>query len=227
MESRRESSIAPTCGWWGRFDGSVACSLRVGVAEAVNEITTTETPLHPDWRALLVGSSSLVLLNRPKERALPVLAARGLTDVVTLLMAREGGTLVGSACRVAGLRWHHAPIERGRAPIGVDEAAAFEHAARSVLQILEQPNTVTLLHCSAGLHRTGMVALRSLKLLGVSDERALEILDELRPRSREEMTEARLAYGLRGELASAKPSGSGRRRKDRDGGRGRKAGRRG
>lgn len=51
------------------------------------------------------------------------------------------------------------------------------------------------LHCSAGLHRTGLIANAFLRYLGYSAEDALALLAELRPLTAEQVGEERLRWG--------------------------------
>lgn len=50
-------------------------------------------------------------------------------------------------------------------------------------------------HCSAGLHRTGMVANAFLRWHGLSAADALALLTELRPLTAEQVGPERLAWG--------------------------------
>lgn len=51
------------------------------------------------------------------------------------------------------------------------------------------------LHCSAGLHRTGLIANAFLRWLGYSAEDALALITELRPLTAEQVGEERLRWG--------------------------------
>jgi protein-tyrosine phosphatase len=50
-------------------------------------------------------------------------------------------------------------------------------------------------HCSAGLHRTGMFAFAYLRHRGLSPAEAVALIRELRPLTADELTEERLAWG--------------------------------
>jgi protein-tyrosine phosphatase len=50
-------------------------------------------------------------------------------------------------------------------------------------------------HCSAGLHRTGMFAFAYLRHRGLATAEAVTLIRELRPLTADELTEDRLAWG--------------------------------
>lgn len=129
-----------------------------------------------------VGGGQLALWHRPRLRAIPYLPRSGCDRVVTLLSEREGAEEIGDAVREAGLAWTWIPLDSGRPPEGRVER---EFVARldSVAERLAQGESV-LLHCSAGIHRTGMAALVLLFRSGVDEAEALRTLEALRSHTR-------------------------------------------
>jgi protein-tyrosine phosphatase len=69
-----------------------------------------------------------------------------------------------------GCRWLHLPIRNFGAP---DDAAAFRREIGALAQALRTGDKV-LLHCAAGLGRTGTAAACVLKALGLPTEEALQ-----------------------------------------------------
>lgn len=52
-----------------------------------------------------------------------------------------------------------------------------------------------LIHCSAGMHRTGMMAFAVLRWLGTAQAEALNLIHTMRPQTREGMREEHLVWG--------------------------------
>jgi hypothetical protein len=92
-------------------------------------------------RLVSVGGGAAALTHRPKLKALPAMRAAGVTHLVTLLSASEGAPAVGAAARAAGLAALSNLI------------AAGAHVA---------------VHCSAGIHRTGMFGYALLRTCGLA-----------------------------------------------------------
>lgn len=53
------------------------------------------------------------------------------------------------------------------------------------------------LHCSAGLHRTGMITNCLLRFLGYDETNSFEIINRLRPMTAKEVGKIRLDFGSR------------------------------
>lgn len=148
----------------------------------------------PTLVPLLAGR--LAVWHRPGRRHLPALAALGVTHVVTLLTAREGAEALGAQVRAAGLAWEWAPMEGGAPERTADETAALRATLlRLAARLREAPPAVVLVHCSAGIHRTGMVAHALLRLAGLEPPAAREALGRLRAVTAEGVGEPRLAWG--------------------------------
>ena len=67
-------------------------------------------------------------------------------------------------------RWTHVPMRNFGTP---DDAAAFRRAIGELAQALQAGETV-LLHCAAGIGRTGSAAACVLKALGLDAQEALQ-----------------------------------------------------
>jgi protein-tyrosine phosphatase len=146
-----------------------------------------------DPKFLPVGGGALALTHRPKQKDLPGLPAFSVTHVVTLLAEREGAQKIGDAVRHAGLTWIWCPLDNGQLPnerrtaelrpVIADLAALLVGGARIVI------------HCSAGVHRTGMFGYALLRHLGLEPAAARAKLMELRAVTGEGVGVARLAWG--------------------------------
>jgi hypothetical protein len=140
-----------------------------------------------------VGGGRLTLWHRPKVGFVAALPAAGCTDVVTLLSEREGAPQLGEAVKAAGLGWLWLPMPNGRPPIG----PAHDQALQGI-QLLAQrlsEGRSALIHCSAGIHRTGMIAYGLLRWVGVAPEEALAKLGRMREHTRAGVRPEHLAWG--------------------------------
>lgn len=152
-----------------------------------------------DIRLVGVGVGAVALTHRPKVRALPALRAVGVTHLVTLLSRREGAPALGEAARAAGLGWTWVELPNGQQPPpelrdqiagGLAEVAALVGAGARVA-----------VHCSAGIHRTGMFGYALLRTCGLEPAEAKEALAALRAVTAEGVGDQRLAWAE--DLAAA------------------------
>lgn len=85
------------------------------------------------------------------------------------------------ATKAAGLPWHtfdlsdHHYVGQALRPI-----ADFDEAARLIYEWFSDGDTL-LIHCYAGLHRTGMIGYMLLRLDGVGHDEAVAAMCEARP----------------------------------------------
>lgn len=102
--------------------------------------------------------------------------AATLDSVVVLLMEKEDAATVVAY-------WEHAGVEVLHVDYGIrrdgDEAAVVAAAAELVATRLAAGRRV-LIHCAAGMHRTGRVAYESLRQLGMSRDHAIAELRRIR-----------------------------------------------
>lgn len=132
---------------------------------------------------------------------------RGLTGLVTLLRASErecAADQLQAACRrlKPPLRWLHAPLEGVESLTGGAESMLEGdlESFRTVLQVaewLQGAEERIIVHCSAGLHRTGVYLYVLLRVLGDTPEEALEKLGASREQTFEEF--ARLDFWSQAE----------------------------
>jgi protein-tyrosine phosphatase len=121
-----------------------------------------------------IGGGQLAIGHRPKKKDIRQLEA---THVLTLLSEREGALEIRAATEAAGLIWMWLPLSSG------NPAEANEREARTMLKALRQAlmgGAKVFVHCSAGIHRTGMITTALLRSLGMTREESSEVLRDLR-----------------------------------------------
>ena len=148
-----------------------------------------------DFRWASVAPGRLALWHRPKQRAIRYLARAGCERVVTLLAEHEGARDIGAAVQEAGLEWSWIPLANGRPPRGRVELRVHD-GLRELSHRLDAGESL-LLHCSAGMHRTGMLAYALLRARGVGAAEAVATIAELRPVTEAGLTAERVAWGER------------------------------
>jgi protein-tyrosine phosphatase len=146
-----------------------------------------------DPKLVRLGLGALALTHRPKHRDVPRFPALGVTHVVTLLSEREGAHQVGEAVQLARMRWIWCPLENGRPPDAQHTAELRPVIAETAA--LVAGGASVLVHCSAGIHRTGMFGYALLRQLGLKPEAARAKLLELRTVTGEGVGQERLAWG--------------------------------
>ena len=116
----------------------------------------------------------LLLWHRPGRGDLAALAAGGCTDVVTLQAAREHAEEVGAAAASAGLAWHWVPLDGANKPLleRKDVQRQIRDGLRKALRAVRGGGRVVV-HCAAGIHRTGVFGYSLMRLCGRSVDDAV------------------------------------------------------
>jgi protein-tyrosine phosphatase len=140
-----------------------------------------------------VGTGTLGLSHRPRRKDVTRLLERGVTHIVTLLAEREGAKEIGEAVRDAGLTWIWCPLANGQPP-DAEVTARIQPLLAELARVVEDGAAI-LVHCSAGIHRTGMFGYALLRQLGLDRSTARSKLMELREVTGEGVGEDRLAWG--------------------------------
>ncbi|MGQ0533017.1 MAG: protein-tyrosine phosphatase family protein [Caulobacteraceae bacterium] len=139
-----------------------------------------------------VGAGSLAIGHRPGARAIRRFPAAGVTHVVTVLAETEKPHVIESAVRAAGLGWIWLPLGSTK-----NLPARGKPEIRSSLEAMADAlagGGRLYLHCSAGLHRTGMIAAALLFHLGYDAERVRATIAAMRLLTATEMGVARFDW---------------------------------
>jgi predicted protein tyrosine phosphatase len=146
-----------------------------------------------ELRLVPVGAGALALASRPKLTDLARLREAGVTHLVTLLSEREGAPQLGEAARAEGLLWVWIPFDGGKVP--KDSREPELRRALAELRDAIAAGGKLVVHCSAGIHRTGMVGYALLRSLPLDRDAARAKLRELREVTADDVGEDRLAWG--------------------------------
>jgi len=145
------------------------------------------------WQPLCGGW--LAIGHRPKIGYVKTLAQHAEAMLVTLLSEREGAPRIGAAAERHSVEWLWLPMESADIP-----------AEERMEELLELFGTMKLrlgrgaaigIHCSAGIHRTGMIANAFLYFLGIEGLETERLLHDLRPLTAQAAGAERLAWGSR------------------------------
>lgn len=154
-----------------------------------NAVNSRVVPPPMDW--VSVGKGFLAIGHKPGGKlSFAGLKAAGTTAVLTLLMEREGAREIGTGVEKAGMNWLWFPFSA----VNPEENSVVEALFQRMKQELDKEGRIYL-HCSAGIHRTGMITYAFLRHLGLSPEEAMNKLTSLRKITAEGATEKRIAWG--------------------------------
>lgn len=147
--------------------------------------------------------------HRPKRLLLPELVEAGYSTVVTVLGESEGADGLIADVKRAGLKSIWIPLAKAEPTRDSVVVARIVDAFDEMFECLGRGGVVYL-HCSAGIHRTGMLTYGFLRREGIECDEALGVLTALRKLTAEGVGAERLAWGdwLAGELPSVRALGS-------------------
>ncbi len=148
-----------------------------------------------------IGGGRITAAGAPGRARIAQWVADGVTDVVTLQRADEHAPWLPGACAAAGLRWHHMPLSGRRLERAAD-AVTLAAIADLLAVLREDPPRSMIVHCSAGLHRTGVCLYLLLRAAGRSVEEAVSDIAAARPLTAEELCRPGRTGTLR-EIAEA------------------------
>lgn len=140
-----------------------------------------------------VGGGRIAMGHRPRRKAIESMPAAGVTHVVTLLSEAEGAPSIGADVKRAGLVWIWLPLANAEPP-APSRLEDIKKGLATIKTALSGRGSI-FLHCSAGIHRTGMITFALLRSLGANETESIELLKELRIVTREGVGAHRIAWG--------------------------------
>jgi protein-tyrosine phosphatase len=142
--------------------------------------------------SLRLGNGALAIGHRPPLRALRHMREAGVTHVVSILARAEGPESIEAAARAASLEWIW--IELGSTKNLPARRKPDILAALGVLVAALEAGGRLYLHCSAGIHRTGMIAAALMFHLGFDEAQTREAITALRRVTGDDMGQARMDW---------------------------------
>jgi len=128
----------------------------------------------------------LALSERPKIKEIKRLKDDGCSRVVTILPERgEKAHMIGKEVESCGMSWDWLKVTKAT-NFTNDEKASFKKFVENTLSSLKAGESV-LVHCSAGLHRTGIFAYSVLIRGGMSHSDAFETIGNIRQETADAM----------------------------------------
>ena len=143
-----------------------------------------------NWVTVLNGYVGIG--HRPKVKQLQNLKKDGVSHIFTLLSEKEGAKQLETAFNQAGLDWIWLPLTSAEPP-GDERVEEIRQVFSECKQQLETGAKIYI-HCSAGIHRTGMISYALLRFLGYDVEVAKCLLAEMREITAEQAGADRLAW---------------------------------
>jgi protein-tyrosine phosphatase len=116
----------------------------------------------------------------------------GTTAVLTLLHENEGAAAIGKQTETVNIAWIWFPFSASRPHEG--EAITEVYNLYKQLSDLIINGSKIYIHCSAGIHRTGMITYGFLRFLGKSRTEAFEMLKSLREVTADQVGADRLLW---------------------------------
>lgn len=158
-----------------------------------------------NWVELLDGH--VTAAGAPSQARLDLWAVRGVTDVVTLQRGDEMASWLPERCAALDIRWHHLPLS-GKRLAAVNDPISIA-AIPGLLNMLRGDPARMVVHCSAGMHRTGVCLYLMARHTGLTPANALDWIDSARPLTAHELrrkTRAGILVKLAEDLFQARES---------------------
>ena len=143
-------------------------------------------PMYLSGGAIAVG-------HRLSAKVMPEVKAQGVTHIVTLLSEKEGASDIQREAQAVGLNWIHVSMANAQPPYE-DEIPRYRRLFSQLQDLIEQGNYLYI-HCSAGIHRTGMITNALFRYMGFNAAESFSNLETLRQLSSQEAGLERLRWG--------------------------------
>ena len=140
-----------------------------------------------------VGNGQLAIGHRPSAKLCSELKLQNVTHILTLISENEGANTVKSIAKKNNLDWLWFPMENAMPPSD-NRNKEIADLFLNLKNILKNEGKIYM-HCSAGIHRTGMIANAFLQFLGYTKEESLKAIKKLREVTIDQVGDHRIAWG--------------------------------
>lgn len=140
-----------------------------------------------------IGGGSLAIGHRPSNKLVSDIKLQSGTHILTLLSESEGAKAIQKETLKQDMTWLWLGMNSAEPP-AKGRMSEFTSLFDDMIDVLENGGKIYL-HCSAGIHRTGMISYAFLRYLGYSSDEAETRLKELRPTTSEGVGKERMAWG--------------------------------
>jgi len=144
-----------------------------------------------DW--VPVNKGHLAIGHRPSAKLVSDLKLQKASHILTLLSEHEGALLIRSTTIQQQMEWLWFPMESAKPPTE-EQLTVLAQIFVEMNEILNNGGNIYL-HCSAGIHRTGMISHAFLRFIGNEHEEAIQLLQALRAVTGDGVGEERVAWG--------------------------------
>ena len=170
---------------------SLVCVLELGKKKQTQKLDKNLEKVASVFVELPSGGS-MCLTHRINPKFVSIFPK--VTHVLTLLCEKERAEKIGVFVKEFGIEWIHIPMKNANPPVGCD-SERIGIAIVEVVNVLKKGGNV-LVHCSAGLHRTGMIANAVLALYGIKGQNnRIDLIRKMRKMTAEKCGEKRLNWG--------------------------------
>jgi hypothetical protein len=134
-----------------------------------------------DLKFFPVLSGGVCCLHRPSQRGLSLLKQSSLSAVFTLLSPSEDPHSLGEICSSLSLKWHWVALQGANKRLleACNTSVLLKNALLYARSLLEQGEHL-LIHCAAGIHRTGLFLYALLRICGFSSAATPEAIRNIR-----------------------------------------------
>lgn len=139
-----------------------------------------------------VSAGSLSLGHRPGRGTYASLKRASASHIATILSRAEGAEAIGVAAREAGFAWIWLDLGSTKQLPSL-KSPAIRSTIETLANALAAGGRVYL-HCSAGIHRTGMIAAALLYRLGHDEAGVVARLAAMRAITARDVGETRMAW---------------------------------
>lgn len=127
----------------------------------------------------IFGAGKLALSERPKIKEIKQLIPSECSRIVTILPPKgERAQMIGTEAATLNIEWTWLKLSKANY-LTIQEANMFRMSLTQIYNAILSGENV-LVHCSAGLHRTGMFAYALLKLGGLDHQQRLAVIKNMR-----------------------------------------------